>query len=287
MAIKTYYSTVDEVIKYTGVEFDKLGLDGKQALEDLILKWLMEVASLINANRNRDMIMDLTFGDRKIIDYGINLWNAYEVTGVEVTIDNDTEELPDYDTFAVNKIEIESTVITGTVIAGRDIDSIFQDLSDAKILMIKVKPYSLIIAGDLQLILYGGEDSETVLKTLDFPELEEYEWNLCKFYLGCDDTLTEVKRIGIKMIASIGSCLWISDIRKLIIPEGIANIAMRACANMVKLAYANRESPVIKMEDMNAKLLNDEVLTDSLKKELKQYGAKPTFRFTRVENPDD
>jgi hypothetical protein len=251
------------------------------------LKWLKEVASLINANRNRDMIMDLTFGDKKIIDYGINLWDAYEVTGVEVTIDNDKEELPDYDTFAMNKIEIENTVIAETVIAGRDIDTIFQDFSDAKLLMIKIKPYNLIIAGDLQLILYGGETSETVLKTLDFPELEEYEWKLCKFYLGCDDNLTKVKRIGIKMIASIGSCLWISDIRKLIIPEGITNIAMRACANMVILAYAHRESPVIKIEGMDAKLLKDEVLTAPLKAELKQYGAKPSFRFTRVESPDD
>ncbi len=286
MARKLYYSTVEEVIKYTGADYEKLGLDSKPALEDLILKWLGEVASLINANRSRDMITDLTFGDKKLIDYGVELWNAIEVEGVEVSIDTDREEFPDYDTFAINKVEIESTVVGGTVITGRDIDTLLQDFSDAKLLMIRVKPYTETEKGDLQLILYGGENSDTELKVIDFPEMETEEWKLCRFFLGCNDSLNGVKRIGIKMIEPISE-LWISDVQNLIIPEGITNIAMRACANMVKLAYANRESPVIRIDEMDAKLLKDEVLTDPLKRELRQYGAKPSFRFMRVESSDD
>jgi hypothetical protein len=287
MARKLYYSSVDEVIKYTGVEYDKLGLGSKPELEELILKWLKEVASLINANRNRDMITDLTFGDKVMIDYGVELWNAISVKGVKVIIDTNKDKFPDLDIFAINKIEIDSTVAGGTVIAGRDINPLIQNFSDAKILMIKVKPYNNVLAGNMQLILYGGEESETVLKAIDFPKMGADEWKLCRFYLGCDDDLKEIKRIGIKIIKPIGSYLWISDIQKLIIPEGITNIAMRACANMVKLAYANRESPVIRIEELDAKLLKDEVLTDPLKKELRQYWAKPSFRFMRVESPNN
>ena len=281
MAKKLYYSDVDEVIKYTGVEYDKLGLGSEEELEELILKWLKQVTSLMNNNRNRNMITDLDFGDKVIIDYGVELWKALS-GGITASIITAKDEMPDYYTYAINQIEIDSSV-TNMIIVERNIDSLFQDFSDAKILMIRVKPYLDLLAGDMQLILSNEEE----IRILDFPEMNKEEWKLCKFYLGCDDDLKEITKISIKVVNSIGSYLWISDVQKLVIPEGIINIAMRACANMVKLAYANRESPVIRIEDLNATLLNDEILTDSLKKELKQWLAKPSFRFMRVESPID
>ncbi|MDY0374071.1 MAG: hypothetical protein WDA59_00530 [Methanofastidiosum sp.] len=281
MAKKLYYSDVDEVIKYTGVEYDKLGLGSEEELEELILKWLKQVTSLMNNNRNRNMITDLDFGDKVIIDYGVELWKALS-GGITASIITAKDEMPDYYTYAINQIEIDSSV-TNMIIVERNIDSLFQDFSDAKILMIRVKPYLDLLAGDMQLILSNEEE----IRILDFPEMNKEEWKLCKFYLGCDDDLKEITKISIKVVNSIGSYLWISDVQKLVIPEGIINIAMRACANMVKLAYANRESPVIRIEDLNATLLNDEILTDSLKKELKQWPAKPSFRFMRVESPND
>jgi len=60
---KDYYSTVEDVIKYTGVEYSKLDLSGKPALETLIEKWLREISSIIKANRKRNYIRDLDSGE--------------------------------------------------------------------------------------------------------------------------------------------------------------------------------------------------------------------------------
>jgi hypothetical protein len=97
-----------------------------------------------------------------------------------------------------------------------------------------------------------------------------------------DTSLSSIKSIGIKQ-TNIGNYLYVGNVYTKVIPEGIHNIAMRACANMVKLAYLNRESPVIRIEDLNATLVVDQILTPELKAELRMYAKKPNFNFSRVE----
>ena len=148
--------------------------------------------------------------------------------------------------------------------------------------MIKVKPYVDCEKGAIQLLLSSSLACGTIIKTIDFPEMNDNEWKLCKFYLGSKVAYASIKSIGLKLVSEVGGYFWIADIEKLTLPEGIHNIAMRACANMVKLAYMNRESPVIRIDDWTTKMVEDKMLTDSLKKELSLYYKKPDFIFGRV-----
>lgn len=278
-----YYSTVADVVKYTGISYDKLGLSGDSEMNTMIEGWLKHVASLINRDRGRNLITDLSFGEKSMVDQGIEEWNELTVEGVNVVSETDPEEMPKgEDTIAVNRIEISSTVKLGTIIASKEIEADYQGLDDAKIIMIKVKPYTDCKRGAIQLLLSSSTACGTIIKTIDFPEMYDNEWKLCRFYLGCKAAYASIKSIGLKLVNNIGGYLWIADIQKLVLPEGIHNIAMRACANMVKLAYMNRESPVIRIDDWTTKLVEDKILTDSLKKELGLYYRKPNFSFNRV-----
>jgi len=278
-----YYSTVDEVKEYTGISYDKLGLAGEEEMETMIEGWLKHVASLINRDRGRNLITDLSFGEKCMVDQGVEEWNELTVEGITVALETDPEEMPKgEDKIAVNRIEISSTVEDNTIIASKLIETDYQDLSDAKIIMIKVKPYVDCERGAIQLLLSSVAACGTIVKTIDFPEMYDNEWKLCKFYLGSKAAYASIKSIGLKLVSSVGGYFWIADIQKLVIPEGIHNIAMRACANMVKLAYMNRESPVIRIDDWTTKLVEDKILTDSLKKELGLYYKKPDFSFNRV-----
>ena len=278
-----YYSTKEDVIKYTGISYDKLGLSGKAEMETMVEGWLKQVASLINRDRGRNLLTDLAFGEKKIVDQGVEEWNEQTVEGVTVEMETDPDELPQYDDImAVNQIAISSIVGANVIIASKAIETDYQDLSDAKVLMIKVKPYTDCEKGAIQLLLSSSTACGTIIKTMDFPEMNDNEWKLCKFYLGSKATYASIKSIGLRLVSEVGGYFWVADIEKLTMPEGINNIAMRACANMVKLAYMNRESPVIKIDDWNTKLIEDQILTSSLKKELSLYYKKPDFTFGRV-----
>ena len=278
-----YYSTVNDVIRYTGIKFSNLGLSGNKEMETMIEGWLKQVASLINRDRGRNLLTDLAFGEKKMVDQGVEEWDEQTVEGVTVEMETDQDELPQYDDImAVNRIEISSIVGANVIIASKAIETDYQDLSDAKILMIKVRPYIDCEKGAIQLLLSTSLACETIIKTIDFPEMTDNEWKLCKFYLGSKAAYASIKSIGLKLVSEVGGYFWIADIKKLVFPEGIHNIAMRACANMVKLAYMNRESPVIRIDDWTTKMIEDKMLTDSLKKELGLYSKKPNFTFGRV-----
>ena len=275
-----YYSTVEEVIKYTGIKYSNLGLPGEKELKAMIEKWLEQVASLVNRNRGRNLLTDLTFGDKIMVDQGVEGWNELTVEGVTVEIETDENEFPQFrEMIAINRIEIASTVGANTIIASKLIEEDYRDLSNAKTLTITVKPYVDCDKGDIQLLLSGDIKCGNIKKTMDFPEMTENEWKACRFYLGRNADLNEIKSIGLKLIDTVGGYFWIADIQKLILPEGIHNIAMRVCANMVKLAYANRESPVIRLEEMDAKLIEDKIMTTPIKNELRTYYKKPEFGF--------
>jgi hypothetical protein len=279
-----YYSTVAAVIKNSGANYQKLGLSGKAELEEMIEEWLEQIYSMINRDRGGDLLNDLSFGEKKVVDYGVESWNELTVPGITVAIETDPEELPKYqESYAVNQIQIDNTIVgTGTIIASKEIEEGRRDLSNAKMLQIKVKPYVDTTAGDLQLLLSSAAECGTIIKTVDFPAMIDYEWKLVNIYLGNDSSLAEIKSIGLKLINSVGSYLWVADIRKVVMPKAIDNIAMRACTNMVKIAYATRESSTVGIEGLNATMFDSKVLTDSLKEELGAFYKKADFSFSTV-----
>lgn len=262
-----FYSSVEDVIKFTGASYDKLGLSGQEELESFIEKGLEYVTSLINSNRGRDLYRDLSFGDREIIAYAEEEW-----AGNNIILETDTKELPKGAIVsAVNKI-IPSDI---GIIASKIIN---EDLSSAKILEIYLKSYIEMEYEDINILLYK---ENKVIKLLKCPKLNENEWRLCKFFLGRNVTLSEIDKIAISVYRNPVN-LWVGDVYKLVMPKAIDEIAMRACANLINLAYINRESPVITIDNMMAKLPPDKILTDSLKDELNQFPKKLNISLGRV-----
>ncbi len=262
-----YYSSVDDVIKFTGVSYEKLGLGSQEELEFLIEDWLEYVTSLINQNRGRDLYRDLTFGDRTTLIHAEEKW-----TGDDVEIETSRGEFPrGLDVSSINKITPRGIGIVATKILN-------EDLSKAKVLEVYLRSYVKMGYGEVSILLYKDDE---VLRTLKCPEMYEYEWRLCRFFLGRDSLLSSVDKIAISVDTN-PIYLWIANVNKIEMPKAIDKIAMRACANLVNLAYVNRESPTITIENMVAKFPEDNVLTDSLKGELRQFPKKSKIVVSRV-----
>lgn len=271
-----YYSTVEEVKNYTGTKYNDLALNSDTNLNTLIEGYLTQIKSLIDRNRGRDLAKDLDFGDKIMLVNAEKPWTGKKcsVSIAERDI-YETEIIPD-GVFAVNQFTLQTTV-SNDIIAYSEID---EDLSKAKTLDMDIMSYDRDLErGDLQMVLSDDVNCSNIIKAIDLPLMYEYEWKKVRGYLGLDEDLDSVKSVGIRMVNNVGSYLYVGNVYTKIIPEGIHNIAMRACANMIKLAYANRESPVITIEDMNAQLIKDEILTTELRKELSFYGRKPNFSF--------
>jgi len=72
------------------------------------------------------------------------------------------------------------------------------------------------------------------------------------------------------------------------VPPGIHNIALRAAANMAAIALLRRETSVQRV-DIVQRLQGDEIFTQALRDDLKQFLAKPRFRMAvskTTSNPD-
>lgn len=285
-----YYSTVVDVIKYTGVNYEKLDLTGKEALETLIKKWLEEIASIINFNRKRNYIRDLDSGEEFPVEYSEEKWDA-DASDVTVSlvenVDEDDDNIPTGDQIASNKIVLGSGVMDSVVLAHKDLDSDKQDLSKGKILGFYIKSSAIVHKDEIEIVLAEDVGCVNIKKTVSIPAFDEDEWRLFKRYLGRDSNLTTIKSIGLKHLTGLaGADIYLSLFYILKIPEGIHNIAMRMCGNMVALAFSRRESAVIRVDELSVKVAMDQVLTPELKKELINYPAKTDFRFMRVDTSD-
>lgn len=271
-----YYSTVEEVKNYTGTKYNDLALNSDTNLNTLIEGYLTQIKSLIDRNRGRDLAKDLDFGDKLMLVNAEKPWTGKKCSVAIVEKDIDEIDIVPSGIFAVNQFTLQTTV-SNDIIAYSEMN---EDLSKAKTLDMDIMSYDLDLErGDLQIVLSDDVNCSNIIKAIDLPLMYEYEWKKVRGYLGTDDTLNSVKSVGIRMANNVGSYLYVGNVYTRVIPEGIHNIAMRACANMIKLAYANRESPVITIENMNAQLIKDEILTTELRKELSFYGRKPNFSF--------
>ncbi|MFA5543259.1 MAG: hypothetical protein WDA47_05760 [Bacilli bacterium] len=72
-----------------------------------------------------------------------------------------------------------------------------------------------------------------------------------------------------------------------VIPPGINHIALRMMANLLAQAVLRRETPVVKIDDFSIKMVEDQVFTSAIKKDLMRYPAKTLFRITRIDTSDD
>lgn len=283
-----YYSTVKDIIKYTGVTYEKLDLSGKEALETLIEKWLKEIASIIHFNRKRNYIRDLDSGEELPIEYCEEKWSA-DANGVTIklveNVDEDDDNIPKAgEQISSNEISLSSTVLDNVLLAHKEIDSDKQDLSEGKALDFYIKSSSDVHVDELEILLAGDTGCTDIKKTLSIPAFDEDEWRLFKRYLGRSSTLNDIKSIGIKHLTGLaGAEIYLSLFSILKIPEGIHNIAMRMCGNMVALAFSRRESAVIRVDDLSVKVAMDQILTSEIQKELKNYPAKANFRLMRID----
>jgi len=71
------------------------------------------------------------------------------------------------------------------------------------------------------------------------------------------------------------------------VPDGINNIAMRIVSNMLAISVLRRDTPIIKQEDYNISITNDNVLTQSIKDDLAYFPPLPRFRIHLYKQTDD
>lgn len=64
------------------------------------------------------------------------------------------------------------------------------------------------------------------------------------------------------------------------IPPGIHWIALRIAANMVAQATIRRDSPILTVGEYAVKLVEDDVVTKSIKKDLQKYPFRPKIGIT-------
>lgn len=67
-----FYSTADEVIQYTGVHPQDIGLESYEGLNRVIEGWLVQIKDIIDKDRNRDYHQEVEEGKRTEVPPGIN-----------------------------------------------------------------------------------------------------------------------------------------------------------------------------------------------------------------------
>lgn len=64
------------------------------------------------------------------------------------------------------------------------------------------------------------------------------------------------------------------------VPKGIHNIALRIVGNMASVAVMKRQTPVVMNDDFTNNIATDMIFTDSIKRDLRRFPAKPRFRMS-------
>ncbi|MDI6840438.1 MAG: hypothetical protein QMD71_06305 [bacterium] len=61
------------------------------------------------------------------------------------------------------------------------------------------------------------------------------------------------------------------------VPPGINHIAMRVCANVVAQASFRRESTIVQVDDYKVQMVDDNIFTEPIMRDLSRYPRKPRF----------
>lgn len=68
------------------------------------------------------------------------------------------------------------------------------------------------------------------------------------------------------------------------IPEAVQNVCLRLTANMVALAQARKDTPVIKVNDWTIQTVGSDIFTDDLKEDLAPWvHERKSYKSDRVE----
>jgi len=63
------------------------------------------------------------------------------------------------------------------------------------------------------------------------------------------------------------------------VPPGIEGIALRMAGNLVAHIIARQQTPVIRVDDWQVRVAEDQVFTNAIKKDLQRFPAGRRFRF--------
>jgi hypothetical protein len=66
------YSSIKEIIDYTGIEPEQIGKETAEELEEVLLGWLVQAKDLIDADRNRNFHKEVQQGVLDDVPPGIN-----------------------------------------------------------------------------------------------------------------------------------------------------------------------------------------------------------------------
>ena len=61
------------------------------------------------------------------------------------------------------------------------------------------------------------------------------------------------------------------------VPPGIHHIAMRVCANVIAQAAFRRESTIVQVDDYKVQMVDDQIFTEPIMRDLSRYPRKPRF----------
>lgn len=71
------------------------------------------------------------------------------------------------------------------------------------------------------------------------------------------------------------------------VPSGIDNIALRIVANMVAQAKIRRDTSIVRVDDYEIKMADDEIFTKAIRSDLSLYPKKRRFSFLRISGRSD
>lgn len=66
------------------------------------------------------------------------------------------------------------------------------------------------------------------------------------------------------------------------VPPGIHHIALRIMKNLMGHAVMSRSTPIVRVDDFTIRMVEDQVFTPAIKRDLRTYPAKPRLRMFRV-----
>lgn len=71
------------------------------------------------------------------------------------------------------------------------------------------------------------------------------------------------------------------------VPKGINHIALRMASNMVAQAVMRRETPIVRVDDFSIQMVEDQVFTNAIRRDLARYPMKPLLSFARVRRKEE
>lgn len=322
------YSAPADVREYTGVRPTDLGLETEQDLDGLLTKWLGQVKDLVDRDRARDFeaegeqypnVVD-SFTD----DQGTSLTGRIADSGQPWTVLFGGAEIDSSGRLIPTSVPLLGSldggnadgVVRARVAVTTDEASQYREVGLAFHIQ-DSNNFWRLTAGRAE----GGREElrlvkvvagvETVVTLLPVAVREDVTYELRadrrssviearmndrRLIVESSSDLSTATAVGVYAAGGTNSHIdLLRDAPPVSVPPLIDNIALRACANMVGLAILRRDTSIIRIDDFNVELVEDQVLTEGIRKDLDLFpkGDLPgtrrggTIRVWRVRGPDE